>query len=677
MKDCQSLYTFYRNYFRGFRARIIKGAPFSRRMPAFKLSGELTPKGDQPQAIQASLEGFKKQKNLTLLGVTGSGKTFTMANIIAALNVPTIIISPNKTLAAQLYSEFCRFFPENAVEYFISYFDYYRPESYLPTTDTYLEKESQVNEKIEQMRLSATSSLITRRDVIIIASVSCIYGLGSPASYRDLSFTIKKSSVVRREQILHQLLDIQYERNDTDPTAGKFRVRGDILDIGPSYKPHLLLRIEFFGDEIERIAWIDALTGNTKEELDEIMILPAKHFVVPDSEKQRALDSIRKELEEVLPGMSPLEAERLRTRVNHDIEMIQELGYCSGIENYSRHFENRVVGSPPSCLLDFFPEDSLIIIDESHVAIPQLEGMYKGDFSRKKNLIDHGFRLPSAYDHRPLKFEEFERYIDRRKTLFVSATPASYELKRSKKKVVEQIIRPTGLVDPLIEVQPTKNQIDHLIGQIKLTAKKGFRTLVTTLTKKMAEDLTEYLAKAAINVRYLHSEIETLERSEIIRQLRLGEFDVLVGINLLREGLDLPEVSLVAILDADKEGFLRSTRSLIQTVGRAARNTEGRVIFYADKMTDSMKETIDETKRRRKLQEEFNKAHGIIPKTILKPIEEKKTDIKSHKHLAKADIPRLIIDYEARMRQAAEELDFEKAIECRDAIAKLQKQLDE
>ncbi len=598
-----------------------------------------------------------------------------MAQVIAHLSVPTLIISPNKTLAGQLYAEFCRFFPKNRVEYFISYYDYYRPESYSPTKDLYLEKDAQVNPKIEMMRLSTTTSLISRKDVIVVASVSCIYGLGSPDTSRSLSHTLSTGKIIPRARLLRALIDLQYERNDVDPSHGKFRVRGDTIDIGLSYRENEILRIELFGDEIEHIRSIHAITGEIKEEHTQVIVFPAKHYVSSQEEIQRALISIQEELATTLPTLPALEAERLSKRVHYDLEMIREMGYCSGIENYSRHFEGRKEGTPPFCLLDYFPEDGLIIIDESHVSLPQIQGMYKGDFSRKKNLVDNGFRLPCAYDNRPLKNEEFMQYIARRKTLFVSATPGDFEMRRG--PIVEQIIRPTGLVDPQIEVRPTLGQVDDLIKEIQATVKKGFRTLVTTLTKRMAEDLTDHLAKSMIKVRYLHSDIEPLERTELLRQLRQGEFDVLVGINLLREGLDLPEVALVAILDADKEGFLRSARSLIQTVGRAARNIEGKVIFYGDVMTPSMKLTIDETGRRRALQVEFNKQHNITPQSIFKPLEEKKITIKTHKHIATVDLHRTLVDYEAKMKQAAEELEFEKAIELRDAMTQIQKQLDE
>ncbi|MBT4351522.1 excinuclease ABC subunit UvrB [archaeon] len=640
----------------------------------FELSSSFKPTGDQPQAIKKLSAGYGKNPMQTLLGITGSGKTFSMANIIQKVQKPTLILSHNKTLAAQLYSEFSSFFPKNRVEYFVSYFDYYQPESYLPTSDTYIEKDSKVNEKIEKLRLRATASLMSRKDVIIVSSVSCIYGIGSPDNFKNMSFEIKKGLNIDRLSILKKLISIQYERNDTELKPGNFRVRGDIIDVILGYEEDIL-RIELFGDEIETIKILDPLNMNEKENIDEITIYPARHFVVPQNIIQGAVDTITDELEETLPNLEMLEAHRLKQRTNHDIEMIQELGYCSGIENYSRHFDSRQAGQPPFTLLDFFPDDFLFFIDESHVTIPQLHGMYKGDYSRKKNLIDHGFRLPSAFDNRPLKFEESKKYF--KNAIFVSATPGDWELGQSKNNVVKQIIRPTGLLDPEITVKKSEGQIDDLINEIQKTIEKNNRILVTTLTKKMAEYLSDYLAKAGIKVRYLHSEIDTLERTEIIRQLRLGEFDVLVGINLLREGIDIPEVELVTILDADKEGFLRNDKSLIQTIGRAARNSKGRVIMYADKMTDSMKRAIKITHDRRKKQIAYNEKNGITPQTIIKSVPEKKIDIKTTKHIPKSEIPNHLIELETQMKIAAESLEFEKAIQIRDVMNDLRKKQGE
>jgi excinuclease ABC subunit B len=586
---------------------------------SFKVESPFEPAGDQPKAISALAEGLAKgEGNFTLLGVTGSGKTYTASKVIEKVQRPTLVLCHNKTLAAQLYNEFKAFFPTNSVHYFVSYYDYYQPESYLPGKDVYIEKDAQVNEKIEQLRLEATHALMTRKDVIVVSSVSCIYGLGSPENYAKMAVPVKVGDSIKRDALVEKLVEIQFQRNNVDFSPGKVRVLGDVVDVRSGFDERYI-RIEFNGDEIEAISVRHALTNAVIEKPDQVLMFPAKHFVIDEKQRDRAVDAIRAELDEWLPNLGPLEQERLRQRTRYDLEMIEELGYCNGIENYSRHFDGRKVGEPPFCLLDFFPKDFLLVIDESHVTVPQVGGMLKGDQSRKKSLVDHGFRLPSAFDNRPLSFEEFEKYL--RNVVFVSATPSEYELKRSK-KVVEQIIRPTGLVDPQVEIRSSENQVADVLTEIKATTEKGFRTLVTTLTKKLAEDLTEYIAKQGVKVRYLHSEIDTLERSEIIRQLRLGKFDCLVGINLLREGLDLPEVALVAILDADSEGFLRNDRSLIQTIGRAARNSEGRVILYAQKTTQSMKRAIDETNRRRAIQVAFNAKHHIVPKTIIKPMNK-------------------------------------------------------
>ncbi|MCC7569154.1 MAG: excinuclease ABC subunit UvrB [Candidatus Methanofastidiosa archaeon] len=635
----------------------------------FRIHSTFSPQGDQPKAIEALARGGAGgDARQVLLGVTGSGKTFTVSNVIERLNKPTLVIAHNKTLAAQLFHEFKSFFPENRVEYFVSYYDYYQPESYLPASDTYIEKDAQINPKIEQMRVSATHSLLTRRDTIVVSSVSCIYSLGNPASYRALSFELRQGAVMRRRDLVLSLLAQQYERTEQDLIPGTFRVRGDVVDVVPAYSDDVL-RIELWGDTIDRLAIVDRFDMSEKERLSSYFLFPARHFAVEESAKQRAMDSIRRELAHVLPAIDdPLIAHRLKTRVNYDLEMIDELGYCKSIENYSIHFDGRTQGEPPFCLLDYFPRDFLMIIDESHQTIPQIHGMYKGDRSRKEALVNYGFRLPSAYDNRPLTFDEFSRYM--RNVIFVSATPAPYEVGISS-QVVEQIIRPTGLVDPPILTHPIRGQMTHLIGEIRDTVAKGFRTLVTTLTKRMAEELTEYLGEQGLKVRYLHSEIDTLERSELIRQLRLGVFDVLVGINLLREGIDIPEVALVAILDADKEGFLRNDTSLIQTVGRAARNVESRVILYMDRETDSIRRAMGETSRRRALQMSYNAAHGITPQTIVKPVQDQEITLRDIKSIPASEIPAIIDTLEQEMRRAADSLEFETAIELRDRIAKL------
>ncbi|AKB12536.1 Excinuclease ABC subunit B [Methanosarcina thermophila] len=640
--------------------------------PQFKLVSDFEPKGSQPQAIKSLVEGLKKGERFqTLLGVTGSGKTYTIANVINQIKKPTLVIAHNKTLAAQLYNEFREFFPENRVEYFVSYYDYYQPESYLPAKDQYIEKDAMINPKIEQMRLAATASLMSRQDVIVVASVSCIYGLGNPENFQNMGFELKVGDRVQRKEILQKLIEIQFERNDLELMPGRFRVKGDTIDIIPGYFDNII-RIELFGNEIDRISEVDKQTGQRTEDMDYFFVYPARHYVIPEEEQKSAIQSILEELEARLPELGLLESHRLKQRTIYDIEMIQETGSCKGIENYSRHFDHRKPGEKPFCLLDYFPEDFLMVIDESHQTIPQLHGMYNGDRSRKKNLVDYGFRLPSAYDNRPLKFDEFEKYM--KNVIFVSATPGDYEKEHSS-RIVEQIIRPTGLVDPEVEVRPLEGQVRDVMQEVRKVVERGDRALVTTLTKKLAEELTEYLARNEIKARYLHSDIKTIERTEIIRELRLGKFDVLVGINLLREGLDIPEVGFIGILDADKEGFLRDSKSLIQIIGRAARNANSKVVLYADNITDSIKTAVNETERRRSMQIAYNKEHGIVPTTIRKPIREKVVDITDTKHIPKTDIPKMIIELEAKMKEAADRLDFERAIQLREMIKKLEKEI--
>ena len=637
-------------------------------MTAFQLKAEFKPTGSQPDAIRELTGGIARgERYQTLLGVTGSGKTFSIANVVEDVQKPTLVVAHNKTLAAQLYNEFKSFFPENRVEYFVSYYDYYQPESYIAKRDLYIEKDAQINPKIEQMRLATTASVLSRPDTLVVASVSCIYGLGNPANFRGMGFEVKVRDRMRRDEIIRRLVDIQFERNEIELAPGRFRVKGDTIDIIPGYFNNII-RIELFGNEIDRISEIDKNSGERLEAMDYFFVYPARHFVAPDEVKERAIVSIEQELEEWLPNLGMLEAHRLRQRTLYDIDMIRETGTCKGIENYSRHFDGRKAGEKPYCLLDYFPEDFLMVIDESHQTLPQVRGMYHGDYSRKRSLVDYGFRLPSAFDNRPLKFDEFSGYM--RNVIFVSATPGDYELKRS--TVAEQIIRPTGLVDPAVEVRPIEGQIPDVIAEIRTTIDRGDRILLTTLTKRLAEELSEYLAGEGIKTRYLHSEIDTLERTEIIRQLRLGKYDVLVGINLLREGLDIPEVGFVGILDADKEGFLRDARSLVQTIGRAARNANAKVVLYADVMTDSIKKAMAETERRRTMQLAYNARHGITPQTIKKPIREKEVEITDIKHVPKSEIPNLIIELEADMREAAERLEFERAIALRDTIKRLQ-----
>lgn len=653
----------------------------------FILKSDYTPKGDQPDAIKKLACGIKEGKAHQILqGVTGSGKTFTMANIIQEVQKPTLVLAHNKTLAYQLFTEFKEFFPDNAVEYFVSYYDYYQPEAYVAATDTYIAKDSSINDEIDKLRHSATMSLFERRDVIIVASVSCIYGLGDPEEYRKLVLSLRPGQEISPEEVMKELIERQFVRNDFDFSRGTFRRRGDVLDIFPAGNEEKAIRVEFFGDEIDRISEFDSLTGKVTSHISHGYIYPASHYATSAEKAAAAITTIKEELKERLVELENenklVEAQRLEQRTNYDIEMLEEIGFCSGIENYSRHLSQRQPGSRPYTLIDYFPDDFILFVDESHVSIPQVGGMYEGDRSRKQNLVDFGFRLPSALDNRPLKFPEFEKLI--KQTIYVSATPGPYEMEKTGGKVIEQIIRPTGLLDPLIDVRPVENQIDDLIENIHETIEKKERVLVTTLTKRMAEDLTDYLSENGIKVKYLHSDIKTIERSEIIRDLRLGKFDVLVGINLLREGLDLPEVSLIAILDADKEGFLRSETSLIQTIGRAARNSKGHVIMYADKITRSMKKAIDETERRRKIQTEFNEKHGITPTTIKKNISQIIQVTKATNEIEEVkeefsheQIENIIINLETEMYKAAEELDFEKAAEIRDQIAKMKREFAE
>ncbi len=654
----------------------------------FKLHSEYQPTGDQPQAIEQLVQGFKEGNQFqTLLGVTGSGKTFTMANVIAELNKPTLVIAHNKTLAAQLYGEFKEYFPSNAVEYFVSYYDYYQPEAYVPSTDTYIEKDSSINDEIDKLRHSATAALSERSDVIIVASVSCIYGLGSPIDYKEMVISLRPGMIKDRDEVIHKLIDIQYTRNDMDFKRGSFRVRGDVLEIYPAYSGGDAYRVEFFGDEVDRITEIDTLTGEIKAQLGHIAIFPASHYVIPKEKMELAAQNILEELKEQTAWFKSedklLEAQRISERTNFDVEMMRETGFCSGIENYSRHLTGSAPGEPPCTLIDYFPDDFLIIVDESHITLPQIRGMYAGDRSRKKTLVEYGFRLPSALDNRPLNFEEFEQKIDQ--MLFVSATPSDYEAAHEMLRA-EQIIRPTGLLDPPIEVRPVEGQIDDLIGEVNREVAKKGKVLITTLTKRMAEDLTDYMREVGIRVKYLHSDIDTLERAEIIRDMRLDVFDVLVGINLLREGLDIPEISLVAILDADKEGFLRSETSLIQTVGRAARNAEGHVLMYADSITDSMAAAIEETKRRREIQQAYNEEHNITPTTIKKAVrdlisisqaaESAAADrVKDPESMDERELKQLAKELTKKMHQAAAELNFEEAASLRDQMIEIKKLL--
>ncbi|MDD6193801.1 MAG: excinuclease ABC subunit UvrB [Lachnospiraceae bacterium] len=657
-------------------------------MDTFKLHSPYEPTGDQPQAIEQLVEGFQEGNQCqTLLGVTGSGKTFTMANVIAKLNKPTLILAHNKTLATQLYGEFKEFFPENAVEYFVSYYDYYQPEAYVPSTDTYIAKDSSINDEIDKLRLSATAALAERKDVIIISSVSCIYGIGSPDDYQNMMVSLRPGDLKDRDEVIRQLVDMQYMRNDMDCTRGTFRVRGDVLEVIPANTTDFAYRIEFFGDEIDRITEIDALTKEVRHELKHVAIFPASHYVVPQEKIQKACVEIEEELEQQVrffKGEDKLiEAQRIAERTNFDVEMLRETGFCSGIENYSRHLTNQKPGEPPKCLLDYFKDDFLLIVDESHITLPQVRGMYAGDRARKTTLVEYGFRLPSAMDNRPLNFSEFETKLDQ--VLFVSATPAEYEEEHEMLRA-QQVIRPTGLLDPEVVVRPTEGQIDDLIGEIRKETKNHNKVLITTLTKRMAEDLTDYMAELGIRVKYMHSDIDTMERAEIIRDLRLDVFDVLVGINLLREGLDIPEITLVAILDADKEGFLRSERSLIQTIGRAARNSEGHVIMYADNMTDSMRLAITETARRREIQQAYNEEHGITPTTIKKSVRElisiskeiAKEEMQLERgaeEMTKEELEKHIADIRKKMEKAAGDLNFEAAAEYRDRLIQLKEML--
>jgi len=655
-------------------------------MPPFRLVSDFKPTGDQPQAVEQLVEGLNRgYRYQTLLGVTGSGKTFTMANIIERVQRPTLVLAHNKTLAAQLATEFKEFFPDNAVEYFVSYYDYYQPEAYIPRTDTYIEKDADINEEIDRLRHAATRALLSRRDVIIVASVSCIYGLGTPEEYQSFVVYLKRGERRNRDRVVRQLVDMQYERNDLDFTRGRFRIRGDTLEIMPAYE-EVAVRVEFWGDEVERIVTVDPLTGEPLAELDDIEIFPAKHFVTSRDKLLAAIEDIQQELAERLAELKAqdklLEAARLEQRTNYDLEMLRETGYCHGVENYSRHLARRPPGSAPSTLLDYFPEDFLLFVDESHITLPQVRGMFHGDIARKQTLVDYGFRLPSALDNRPLTFEEFEERLNQ--VIYVSATPGPYEYERSQ-QVVEQLIRPTGLLDPSVEVRPTRGQIDDLIHEIKTRVDRGQRALVTTLTKRTAEELADYLVEMGVKTHYIHHEMETLERVEVLRDLRLGVYDVVVGINLLREGLDLPEVSLVAILDADKEGYLRSDTALIQVMGRAARHEEGHVIMYADTITGSMRRAIDETNRRRTIQQAYNAAHGITPQGIKKAVKditdrvrlvaEEKAPYFVARELPKDDLMRLIKDLEGQMKQAARNLEFEKAALLRDQIIELRKEL--
>ena len=647
----------------------------------FKLVSKYSPSGDQPEAINALVKGIKEgKKDQVLLGATGTGKTFTIANVIKEVNKPTLVLAHNKTLAGQLYSELKELFPENRVEYFVSYYDYYQPEAYVPSTDTYIEKDSSINDEIDELRHAATSALLSTRDVIVVSSVSCIYGIGEVEEYRSKMLSISVGEEISREKVLMKLVDMLYERNDMDFKRGTFRVRGDILEIIPASQDKTGYRIEFFGDEIDRISEIDVLTGSIITNKKNLSIFPASHFVIGDEKLKEAIKRIKEEAKERVEyfkeNNKPLEAERIEQRTNYDIEMLEETGFCTGIENYSRHMAGRAEGETPTTLMDFFGDDYLLVVDESHVTLPQVRGMYNGDRARKQNLVDFGFRLPSALDNRPLKFEEFEKKINQ--VIYVSATPGDYELEKTNNTFVEQIIRPTGLLDPTIEVRKTPGQIDDLLGEVKERIKNNERVLVTTLTIRMAEELTNYLKELDIKVAYLHSEVKTLERMQIIHDLRIGKYDVLVGINLLREGLDIPEVSLITILDADKEGFLRSTRSLIQTIGRCARNSHGHVIMYADKMTDSMNEAIKETNRRRQIQEKYNEEHGIIPKTIQKDIREVISNVDTTKDkkqkISKKELAKTINDIEEEMREAARNLDFERAMELRDILFELKTQ---
>ncbi len=656
----------------------------------FKLHSPYKPTGDQPQAIEELVNGYKEGNQMqTLLGVTGSGKTFTMANVIAALNKPTLIISHNKTLAGQLYGEMKEYFPENAVEYFVSYYDYYQPEAYVPQTDTYIAKDSAINDEIDKLRLSATASMAERKDVIVVSSVSCIYGIGSPDDYENMMISLREGQEIDRDEVIHQLIDMQYMRNDMDFTRGTFRVRGDVLEVIPANVSEFSYRIEFFGDEIDRITETDIITGRAKRELKHVAIFPASHYVVPQDRIKAACETIEEELKERVAYFKSegklIEAQRIAERTNFDVEMMRETGFCSGIENYTRHLTNQKPGEPPMCLMDYFGDDYLLIIDESHMTVPQIRGMYAGDRSRKSTLVDYGFRLPSALDNRPLNFGEWESKLDQ--LLFVSATPGEYEEEHEMLRA-QQVIRPTGLLDPSIDVRPVEGQIDDLVFEIKKETKDGNKVLITTLTKRMAEDLTDYLQELGIKVKYLHSDIDTLERSEIIRDLRMGVFDVLVGINLLREGLDIPEITLVAILDADKEGFLRSERSLIQTIGRAARNSKGHVIMYADTITDSMKMAIDETARRREIQMAYNEANGITPKTIEKKVREviaiskevAKDEMESNRapeEMSADELEKLIAKMKKKMETAAADLNFEMAAQYRDRIVELKNMLRE